>query len=225
MNPGSSMARQVADARSCLSWLRKPSIAVSTDSMALASSRRARSAQIDATRKALGQLVQSMSPVVIWFDQIQDSRWERLQPTDWLSFAESTPCLIVGTSSGGTADQVTTWSRSFAQRWWIDLPEPNQRREVLSYHLNARGLDCPPAMLEGLTHHSVGLSSAQIEADLLEVIQASLDQERAFQPESLCQFWNRRHSNTSSASPAPPGWRSAHAESQEVPLLPFTVLA
>ena len=33
--------------------------------------------QIGVTRKALVQLAQSMSPVVVWFDQIQDSRWKR----------------------------------------------------------------------------------------------------------------------------------------------------
>jgi hypothetical protein len=182
------------------------------------------SLQIEATRKALGQLAQSMAPVVVWFDQIQDPRWERLQPAEWLSFGESTPCLIVGTNGANAAEQVTTWSRAFKQRWWIELPEPDQRRDVLALHLNARGLDCSPSILEELVHHSAGLGAAQMETDLLEVIHASLDQERAFSPEALCRFWERNHTSTTCPSPPPPGWRRAHAESQDVPLIPFTVL-
>lgn len=178
----------------------------------------------EAIRKALVSLAQSMAPVVVWFDQLQDSRWEALRPEDWLSFAETTACLVIGTSRGASSEQTTTWSRSFDQRWWVDLPEPDQRREVLSYHLGRRELACGGEELASLAAVSAGLSSAQLEAGILATLDRCLDEERAFSPQRLLATWESKGLAMAPASHAPPGWRSVHGESREVPLIPFTVL-
>lgn len=124
-------------------------------------------------RKAL-ETAEVMSPCVLWMDEVEkgisvdrddDGLSRRVLGTllTWLAERKK-PVFIVATANdiSGLPPEMVRKGR-FDEIFFVDLPAPENRREILTIHLKKRGLNPAGFNLEELTRVTDGFSGSEIE--------------------------------------------------------------
>ncbi len=124
-------------------------------------------------RKAL-ETAEVMSPCVLWLDEVEkgisvdrddDGLSRRVLGTllTWLAERKK-PVFIVATANdiSGLPPEMVRKGR-FDEIFFVDLPSPENRREILTIHLKKRGLDPIAFNLDELTQVTEGFSGSEIE--------------------------------------------------------------
>jgi SpoVK/Ycf46/Vps4 family AAA+-type ATPase len=124
-------------------------------------------------RKAL-ETAEVMSPCVLWMDEVEkgvsvdrddDGLSRRVLGTllTWLAERKK-PVFIVATANDitGLPPEMVRKGR-FDEIFFVDLPTPENRREILAIHLQKRGLDPKEFDLNQLAEATDGFSGSEIE--------------------------------------------------------------
>ncbi len=132
-----------------------------------------------AIREAI-QVAESLAPAVLWIDEIEkgfsasaaDSSSSRVFGAflTWMSEKDS-PVFVVATANdiSGLPPELLRRGR-FDDLFFVDLPTPDERREILSIHLASRGRDPLQFGLDELAEQAQRLTGAELE----QVVTAAL---------------------------------------------------
>ncbi|MEE8314256.1 MAG: AAA family ATPase [Myxococcota bacterium] len=134
----------------------------------------------EATIREATAVAESIAPVVLWIDEIekgfsvagQDSRTSRVFGSflTWLS-EKTKPVFVVATANDVSTLPPELLRRGrFDELFFVDLPNLEERIEILSIHLCKRGRDPVQFDLEDLADQAGRLSGAEIE----QVVNAAL---------------------------------------------------
>lgn len=134
-------------------------------------------------RKAL-ETAEVMSPCVLWMDEIEkgisvdrddDGLSRRVLGTllTWLSERKK-PVFIVATANdiSSLPPEMVRKGR-FDEIFFVDLPSPENRKEILTIHLNKRGLDLAGFNLDELAQAASGFSGSEIEQAIVSAMYAA----------------------------------------------------
>ncbi len=127
----------------------------------------------EATIREATQVAESLAPVVLWIDEIEkgfvtsghDPRASRVFGSflTWLSEKRS-PVFVVATANDVVQLPPELLRRGrFDELFFVDLPSPEERREILAIHLARRGRDALQFPLDELSLESERLSGAELE--------------------------------------------------------------
>ena len=140
-------------------------------------------------RRALA-LAEAVAPVVLWIDELEKglSGVGSSDSTDggtssrlfgtiltWLQEKEA-PVFVVATANDIEAlpPEVLRKGR-FDEIFFVDLPAPEERRQIFAIHLRKRGSDPDAFDLDLLADSSEGFSGAEIEQSIIEAMFDVLD--------------------------------------------------
>ena len=134
-------------------------------------------------RKAL-ETAEVMSPCVLWMDEIEKglsvesdddglSRRVLASLLTWMS-EKRKPVFLVATSNDITRlpPEIVRKGR-FDEIFFVDLPSPQNRRDILAIHLRKRGLDPAAFNLDALTDATQGFSGSEIEQAIVSAMYAA----------------------------------------------------
>ncbi len=121
------------------------------------------------------KLLEALAPVVVWIDEIEkgfagtrqggDATTQRVfgQFITWLQ-EKRKPVFVVATANN-VADLPPELLRKgrFDELFFVDLPDANERREVLQVHVGRRGLDPASLDLDGLVETTRNYTGAELE--------------------------------------------------------------
>jgi ATP-dependent 26S proteasome regulatory subunit len=136
------------------------------------------------TRNAL-KVVEAAAPVVLWLDEIEKGLGMSSGEMDGgtsqrvlgtiLTWMEETkaPVFVVATANDITSLRPEL-IRRFDETFFIDLPQPAERREILSIHLRKRGRDPEHFDLDAVVEKTEDFTGAEME----EIVQKAI--RRAF---------------------------------------------
>ncbi len=146
-------------------------------------------------RKAL-ETAEVMSPCVLWMDEIEkglaaddndDGLSRRVLGTllTWMSERKK-PVFIVATANDITRlpPELVRKGR-FDEIFFVDLPSPQNRREILVIHLRKRNLDAKQFDLEALTAVTQGFSGSEIEQAIVSAMYVAHAQGRHVSQDDL----------------------------------------
>ena len=146
-------------------------------------------------RKAL-ETAEVMSPCVLWMDEIEkglaaddndDGLSRRVLGTllTWMSERKK-PVFLVATANDITRlpPELVRKGR-FDEIFFVDLPSPQNRREILVIHLRKRNLDPRQFDLESLTASTQGFSGSEIEQAIVSAMYTAHAQGRQVSQEDL----------------------------------------
>jgi SpoVK/Ycf46/Vps4 family AAA+-type ATPase len=146
-------------------------------------------------RKAL-DTAEVMAPCVLWLDEIEkgmavgdddDGLSRRILGTvlTWMS-ERRRPVFIVATANDITRlpPEMVRKGR-FDEIFYVDLPSPQNRRDIFEIHLNKRFLDPAYFDLAALTEASNGFSGAEIEQAIVSAMYTAHSQGRSVSQEDL----------------------------------------
>jgi hypothetical protein len=127
----------------------------------------------EAVLREATQVSESLAPAVLWIDEIEkgfaatghDAAASRILGTflTWLSEKRS-PVFVVATANdvAGLPPELLRRGR-FDDLFFVDLPSPAERREILAIHLARHGRDPAHYDLEPLAQESERLTGAELE--------------------------------------------------------------
>ena len=131
-------------------------------------------------RKAL-ETAEVMSPCVLWMDEVEkglsmdrddDGLSRRVLGTllTWLSERRK-PVFIVATANDITSlpPEMIRKGR-FDEIFFVDLPSPQNRKDILTIHLRKRGLNPATFDLDELTQAAAGFSGSEIEQAIVSAM-------------------------------------------------------
>jgi ATPase family associated with various cellular activities (AAA) len=134
-------------------------------------------------RKAL-ELAELMSPCVLWLDEIEKglagggdetgtSRRVVASLLTWMA-ERTAPVLLVATANDIAAlpPELIRKGR-FDEIFFVDLPSPRVRADILAIHLTERGLDPATMDIARLAHATDGFSGAEIEQGIVAALYAA----------------------------------------------------
>src|ERR1051326_8352159 len=146
-------------------------------------------------RKAL-DTAEVMAPCVLWLDEIEkgmavgdddDGLSRRILGTvlTWMS-ERRRPVFIVATANDITRlpPEMVRKGR-FDEIFYVDLPSPQNRRDIFEIHLNKRYLDPADFDLTALTEASNGFSGAEIEQAIASAMYTAHSLGRSLSQEDL----------------------------------------
>lgn len=139
-------------------------------------------------REALAQ-AQAMSPVVLWIDEIEkafasaaststDGGLSRRMFGSLLTWMQEhrEPVFLVATANDIEALPPELLRKGrFDEIFFVDLPTPAARRQILTIHLKRRGIDPASVDLAGAIEASEGYSGAEIEQGVISALLDTLD--------------------------------------------------
>jgi SpoVK/Ycf46/Vps4 family AAA+-type ATPase len=140
-------------------------------------------------------VAESIAPAVLWIDEIEkgfaraatDARASRVFGAflTWLS-EKTTPVFVVATANT-VADLPPELLRRgrFDEVFFIDLPTPAERLEILGIHLRRRGRDPGHYPLEELAAASERLSGAELEEAVNAGLHAAFAERRELEDRDL----------------------------------------
>jgi AAA+ superfamily predicted ATPase len=139
-------------------------------------------------REAL-KMAEVMSPCVLWLDEIEkglggsndDTGTSRRVLASLLTWmAERTAAVMLVATANDIAALPAELIRKgrFDEIFFVDLPGPRVRAQILEIHLRDRGLDPATMDLPRLTHHTDGFSGAEIEQGIVAALYAAHAQRR-----------------------------------------------
>ena len=146
-------------------------------------------------RKAL-ETSEVMSPCVLWMDEIEkgvaaddndDGLSRRILGTllTWMSERRK-PVFVVATANDIThlPPELVRKGR-FDEIFFVDLPSPPNRRDILTIHLRKRSLDPSQFDLDALTDATKGFSGSEIEQAIVSAMYTAHAQGRTVSQEDL----------------------------------------
>ena len=130
-------------------------------------------------------IAEAIAPCVLWVDEIEkllagsggdgsnDSGVSARVGGSILSWMgdKKAPVFVVATANNPERlDPAYVRRGRFDERFFIDLPGPNTRREILTHHIQRRfpNLDMSTINFDSLVNHSHGYTGAEIEACIVE---------------------------------------------------------
>ncbi|MFO0835363.1 MAG: AAA family ATPase [Phycisphaerales bacterium] len=139
-------------------------------------------------REALEQS-ESMSPVVLWIDEIEkafasaaststDGGLSRRMFGSLLTWMQehTAPVFLVATANDIEALPPELLRKGrFDEIFFVDLPTPAARRQILSIHLKRRGIDPAKVDLSGAIAASEGYSGAELEQGVISALHDAFD--------------------------------------------------
>jgi SpoVK/Ycf46/Vps4 family AAA+-type ATPase len=142
----------------------------------------------EATIREATQVAESLAPAVLWIDEIEkgfvasgnDPRASRVFGSFlvWLSEKRS-PVFVVATANDVAALPPELLRRGrFDDLFFVDLPTPQERTEILSIHLRKRGRDPLQFPLADLAAESERLSGAELEQVVATALYTAFSQAR-----------------------------------------------
>ncbi len=156
-------------------------------------------------RKAIS-MAEGLSPVVLWIDEIEkgfagtdggavadSGATMRVFATflTWLQ-EKTAPVFVVATANRikSLPPELLRKGR-FDEIFFIDLPQPDERREIFSIHIGRRNRDATTFDLERLASESDGYSGAEIEQAVLEAMFSAFARGREISTEDISKAINR----------------------------------
>src|SRR5208282_1031438 len=140
-------------------------------------------------RKAL-ETAEVMAPCVLWLDEIEkglatgdqdDGLSRRVLGTllTWMS-ERSKPVFVVATANDiMRLPAVMVCKGRFDEIFFVDLPSPQNRRDILTIHLRQRSLDPAGSDIAALTSATEGFSGSEIEQAIVSAMYTAHAQGRA----------------------------------------------
>ncbi|MBL8760557.1 MAG: AAA family ATPase [Phycisphaerae bacterium] len=146
-------------------------------------------------REALDQ-AESMSPVVLWIDEIEkafasaaststDGGLSRRMFGSLLTWMQehTAPVFLVATANDIEALPPELLRKGrFDEIFFVDLPTPSARRQILSIHLKRRGIDAAKVDLSGAIAASEGYSGAELEQGVIGALHDAFDAKERGEP-------------------------------------------
>ncbi len=135
------------------------------------------------------RMAEVMSPCVLWLDELEKglggqhddtgtSRRVLASLLTWMAERRA-PVMLVATANDITAlpPELIRKGR-FDEIFFVDLPGPRVRGQILEIHMRDRGLDPARMDLPRLAHHTDGFSGAEIEQGIVAALYAAHAQRR-----------------------------------------------
>jgi len=135
------------------------------------------------------KMAEVMSPCVLWLDEIEkglggsndDTGTSRRVLASLLTWmAERTAAVVLVATANDISALPAELIRKgrFDEIFFVDLPGPRVRAQILEIHMRDRGLDPARMDLPRLTHHTEGFSGAEIEQGIVAALYAAHAQRR-----------------------------------------------
>ena len=184
------------------------------------------------------RLAESVSPCVLWLDEIEkglagatgsgssDAGTSARVFGNFLTWMQekTSPVFVIGTANDISAlpPEVLRKGR-FDEIFFVDLPQPQERREIFAIHLARRGRDPLEFDLNQLALAAEGFSGAEIEQIVVDALYDAFENERDLNSEDLLRNlkdtiplsqtmehkitalrqWARSHARPASEAPQP----------------------
>ena len=140
-----------------------------------------------------------MSPVVLWIDEIEkafasaaststDGGLSRRMFGSLLTWMQehTAPVFLVATANDIEALPPELLRKGrFDEIFFVDLPTPAARRQILSIHLKRRGVDPAKLDLAGAIAASEGYSGAELEQGVISALHDAFDAKDRGEPSTL----------------------------------------
>lgn len=134
-------------------------------------------------REAL-DMAERMSPCVLWLDEMEKglasgndesgtSRRVLASLLTWMAERQSQVLLVATANDIEALPPELIRKGRFDEIFFVDLPTPRVRAQILEIHLRDRGLDPATMDLPRLTHHTEGFSGAEIEQGIVAALYAA----------------------------------------------------
>jgi AAA+ superfamily predicted ATPase len=147
-----------------------------------------------ALREAMS-VAESLAPAVLWIDEIEkafasperDARGNRIFGSflTWLSEKDA-PVFVVATANDVSSLPPELLRRGrFDEIFFVDLPSPAERLEILAIHLRRRGRDPAQFDLEALAAAAERLSGAELEQAVSAALYTAFAQGRDLEDNDL----------------------------------------
>lgn len=138
------------------------------------------------------KLLEAMSPVVVWIDEIEKGfagtkeGGGEVSPhrvfghfITWMQ-EKQRPVFVVATAN--SVDQLPPEllrKGRFDELFFVDLPDSHERREILEVHLKKRGMDPGKFELNGLTEDTRNYTGAELEQIVVDGLYIAFGEKRA----------------------------------------------
>jgi hypothetical protein len=135
------------------------------------------------------KMAEVMSPCVLWLDEIEKglggqhddtgtSRRVLASLLTWMA-ERNAPVMLVATANDIASLPAELIRKGrFDEIFFVDLPGPRVRGQILEIHMRDRGLDPAQMDLPRLAHHTDGFSGAEIEQGIVAALYAAHAQRR-----------------------------------------------
>lgn len=146
------------------------------------------------------KMAEVMSPCVLWLDEIEKGLGGQNNETGtarrvlaslltWMA-ERTAPVMLVATANDITSLPAELIRKGrFDEIFFVDLPGPRVRGQILEIHLRDRGLDPEKMDLPRLAHQTDGFSGAEIEQGIVSALYAAHAQRREpAAPHILAEF-------------------------------------
>jgi len=149
------------------------------------------------------RVAESVSPCVLWIDEIEKSLSQgghdsgtssRVVGTILTWMQEKTaPVFVVATANNVRSLPPELLRRGrFDEIFFLDLPTLSEREHILAVHLNKRGRDSEQFNLETLAEASQGYVGAEIEQAIIDAMILAFNQDREFVTEDVLTSLQRQ---------------------------------
>jgi SpoVK/Ycf46/Vps4 family AAA+-type ATPase len=147
-----------------------------------------------AMREAI-QVAESLAPAVLWIDEIEkgfaatasDARASRVFGSflTWLA-EKQTAVFVVATANdvAGLPPELLRRGR-FDELFFVDLPTPAERAEILAIHLRLRGRDPTHYRLDEVAAQAERLTGAELEQAVITALFRAFEQSRELEEEDI----------------------------------------
>nr|WP_316630055.1 AAA family ATPase [uncultured Brevundimonas sp.] len=147
-----------------------------------------------ATREAM-LVAESLAPVVLWVDEIEkgfsatdgDASASRVFGSflTWLS-EKTSPVFVVATANdvAGLPPELLRRGR-FDELFFVDLPSPRERAEILAIHLRKRGREPEHYRVDELAAEADRLTGAELEQVVASALYSAFAQQRELEEDDL----------------------------------------
>ena len=148
------------------------------------------------------KMAETMSPCVLWLDEIEkglggnsdDSGTSRRVLASLLTWMaeRKAPVMLVATANDISALPAELIRKGrFDEIFFVDLPGPRVRGQILEIHMRDRGLDPAKMDLPRLAHKTEGFSGAEIEQGIVAALYAAHAQRHEPEARHLLAEFNK----------------------------------
>lgn len=136
------------------------------------------------------RVMEEVAPAVVWFDEIENGISRHHQDDTgvldrifgfFLTWMQEKPAGLFVAATANRIDLLPAEmirKGRFDQVFFIDLPDPEERREILRIHLSHRGVDPSTLSLDLIADRTDGWTGAEIEqAVIAALVSARIDKE------------------------------------------------
>lgn len=150
-------------------------------------------------------LVESISPAVLWLDEIEkgfagvetdgqtssDATMQRLFGTflTWMSDCQKQIFVVATANSVENLPPEILRRGRFDELFFVDLPNFDERRLILEIHLRKRGWKPDTFDLEEVARRSEGFSGAELEQVIVTALIDAFGQQRVLSQDDLVRAW------------------------------------